>query len=270
MLINIALAQTYPSLGNIEKNSAQIAALVEKTSADLLIFPELATTGYMLKDQVADLAPQSAQQRDQLCALSHNQDIVLGGIQTDQARSYNAAWYMSKQKIVHTHRKLYLPTYGMFDEKRYFAEGNQIRAFDTRFGRMAILICEDAWHLSSGYLAALDGAEYLIIISASPYRVGIDQTWKELCLTQAKAFALTVIYCNRVGVEDGVTFWGGSMVVAPDGTILAQAKQLTAEVLTLSIDTAKAKATRQFSPFIRDEKKAVVLKELERIWRDEH
>ena len=268
-MLNIAIAQTYPRLGNIEINSEQITARVEKTSADLCIFPELATTGYILKDQVADLAPQAATQRDTLCNLSRKTDIVLGGIHTEQERIYNAAWYMSNQKIIHTHRKLYLPTYGMFDEKRYFAEGNQIRAFNTRFGRMAMLICEDAWHLSSGYLAALDGAQYLIIISASPYREGISKTWKDICITHAKSFALTVIYCNRVGIEDGVTFWGGSMVISPEGAILAEATQLTEAILTVSIDTAKAQHHRQFSPFIRDEKKAVVLKELERIWRDE-
>lgn len=268
-MLNIALAQTYPGLGTLPKNTASISTLVAKTAAELIVFPELATTGYILKDQVQDLAPAAQQQTIELSRISQTKDLVLGGIQAEQDRIYNVAWYMSQGQIVHTHRKLYLPTYGMFDEKRYFSEGNQLRAFDTRFGRMAMLICEDAWHLSSGYLAALDGAQYLIIISASPYREGIDKLWKEICTMQAKAFALTVIYCNRVGLEDGITFWGGSMIIGPDGQVLAEAKQLEEQVLNFAIDEHYIHQHRQHSPFVRDEKKAVVLKELERLWRHE-
>lgn len=267
-MLNIALAQTYPRLGQLQKNTEHISAIVEKTIADIVVFPELAGTGYILKDQVQDLSPQATTQLQRICELSQSKDIVFGGLQTTAERTYNAAYYLSQGQIIHTHRKLYLPTYGMFDEKRYFSEGNQIRAFDTRFGRMAILICEDAWHLSSGYLAALDGTQYLIIISASPYREGIAKTWKDICTMHAQAFALNVIYCNRVGIEDGLTFWGGSMVIGPDGKVLAEAPQLEETVLQIKLDEKKLQQ-RQYSAFVRDEKRAVVLKELERLWRHE-
>jgi predicted amidohydrolase len=266
--MKIALAQIYPTLGDLAANYALLEKEIlaaQQNGARLAIFPELALTGYLLKDQVFDLLPEAAEYLQKLKKLSAGIDLLFGSIETQDSRAYNAAFYLSGGELRHTHRKVYLPTYGMFDEKRYFSAGSQFRTFPSVLGPTAILICEDAWHFSSAYLAASAGAENIVIISSSPYRAGIPKHWQNINRSIAENLAVNVFYCNRSGVEDGVTFWGGSEVYTNDGQLLSRAAELKTE--TLFLDLPENRGARAQSVFVRDERPEVVLKELSRIWQ---
>jgi predicted amidohydrolase len=198
--------------------------------------------------------------------------MVVGFVEEDpRYRYYISSAYLSAREIIHVHRKVYLPTYGIFDEKRYFATGNSFRAFDTRFGRAGILICEDFWHASSPYTLWLDGADLMLFTSASPGRGVTDEMlgsakWVEL-VNQAYAGLFTnfVAHTNRVGFEDGLNFWGGSTVFDPDGRLVAQAPYDDEGITIAELDLNQLRRTRMRNPLLRDERAEVVLRELIRI-----
>jgi len=279
MHINLGLAQINTVLGNVDANlqkHLEIVAQARQQNVDLLIFPELSLTGYNLQDLTHDVAtrptPDSPVFRP-LFEASRDMDLVVGFVDEDaRHRFFIASAYLSGGELLHVHHKVYLPTYTLFDEGRYFAWGNEIRAFDTRFGRIGMLICEDFWHASPPYLTWLDGAEILLLMSASPGR-GLDDgeqpssvRWVER-VTQAYAglFTTFVVHTNRVGFEDGFIFWGGSLVYDPNGEKLAQSPYLQEDLLVLSIDTNQLHRTRARLPLLRDERTALTLRTLERI-----
>lgn len=162
--LRLGLAQIAPTLGDLEKNFALHERTVRQAvdqSVNLLVFPELSLTGYFLRDQVPSVALQSDSPALQaLSALSHRLSMIVGFVEeTPGHRLHNAAAYLEGGAIRYIHRKVYLPTYGIFDEQRDLAAGGSIRAFDTALGRVAVLICEDLWHPAAAALAAWDGAE---------------------------------------------------------------------------------------------------------------
>jgi len=282
MKLLIGLAQISPRLGNVQANLDKHLALIEQAEAQgaqLLVFPELSLTGYMLQDLAHDTARNITPDDPLLLPLlqaSHKLDLVVGLAERDvRGRLYTAGVYLSRGQIVHVHRKVYLPTYGMFDEGRDFDLGEEVRAFDTRFGRAGLLICEDFWHASPPYLLWLDGADFLLLTSASPGR-GLDHhnrlvssRFVEL-VNQAYAslFSCFTIHVNRVGFEDGVNFWGGSTVFGPDGELLAQAPYFEEALLTTTIDLGALRRTRARLPLLRDERPELTQRELERILRE--
>ncbi len=227
MDFKVALAQVKPKLGCVGDNLATIeeqvaAAICDK--ADLVIFPELALTGYFLKDLVPDVALSlDSPEISRLKRLSADIAIAVGFVEaTSDYRFFNSAIYLDKGEIVHLHRKVYLPTYGLFDEQRYLARGDRFRAFDTRFGRFGMLICEDLWHLSAPYILAMDGAATILCLSSSPgrgltsdERLGSTIAWQRLTATTATFLNARVLYCNRVGYEDGINFWGARKLSPP-------------------------------------------------------
>jgi predicted amidohydrolase len=208
-----------------------------------------------------------------LLQASENIDIVAGFVDEDaRNRFFIAAAYLSQGRVVHVHHKVYLPTYGLFDEGRFFAWGDGIQAFDTRFGRVGILICEDFWHASPPYLLWLDGADLMLFTSASPGR-GLttepqleSARWVEhINQAYASLFTTFVAHANRVGYEDGLNFWGGSTVFDPNGELLAQAPYQQ-ECLTLAqVDLNQLHRTRARLPMLRDERTAMVMREMQRI-----
>lgn len=279
MRLNIGLAQIYPKLGDVEANLTKHLEYVERAAAenvDLLVFPELSLTGYQVQDLVPEVAITAAESDSTFAKLldaSHRMDIVFGFVQRDvRNRYFIASAYLSAGQTRHIHHKVYLPTYTMFDESRYFDEGENVRAFDTRFGRVGILICEDFWHMSPPYLLWLDGADLLILQSASPSR-GLDtgdrlagSRWVEL-VNQAYGSMFTnyVIHCNRVGYEDGKNFWGGSSVVDPDGEFLTHGLYFDEALITQTIDLNQVNRTRSRLPLLRDERPHLIQRELTRI-----
>ena len=273
------LAQIKPKLGCVADNLALVEGHVRQAIADnaeLIIFPELALTGYFLKDLVPEVALRlDAPEIQRLVELSREVSIAVGFVEvTDDYRFFNAALYLEDGAIKHLHRKVYLPTYGLFDEQRYLARGERFRAFDTKFGRMGMLICEDMWHLSSSYILAMDGAATLLCLSSSPARgiegetLGSATAWQSLTATTAMFLNCRVLYCNRVGYEDGVNFWGGSEYISPAGESLARAELMLEDSVTAQIDEGALRRERIFSPMLRDENLFVTMQELRRIERE--
>lgn len=279
MKTNIGLAQFNTKLGDIQANLKKHLSLIKaakKQNADLLIFPELSLTGYALQDlaYASALRPQREDPvfKDLLQA-SQGIDLMVGFVHEDQrSRFFIASAYLSEGKILHIHNKVYLPTYGMFDEGRFFAWGDSVHAFDTKFGRVGMLICEDFWHASLPYLLWLDGAEILLFASASPGR-GLNEDprlssseWVEHTnRAYAGLFTVFVAHANRVGYEDGLNFWGGSTIFDPNGDLVVRAPDFTDSLTVTEVDLNQLHRTRARLPILRDERTNLVQRELERM-----
>ena len=286
--VSIALAQFYPRLGDVAANLAAHLTTVAGAAAEgagLVVFPELSLTGYFLKDQVPEVAlPIDSPEVGALCDASRDGgiDIVAGLIlESDGHRFHNAALYISGGEVVHVHRKVYLPTYGLFDEQRYVASGDRFRAFDAPLGRRTdhhwragILICEDLWHPSAPALLARQGVDLIICPSASPGRgvlhgdaVGTASSYDVMTRTYAQLFTTYLLYCNRSGFEDGVGFWGGSRVVDPVGTVVAEVHGSQESVLFHSLERGALRRARVAYPLLRDERNDVNDAETDRLRR---
>ncbi len=278
MKIKIALAQINTCLGDLSTNldhHLSIAREAYQNKADLLIFPELSLTGYSLQDLVPQVAirPSKEEPRfQQLLKTSKEIDMVIGFVEEDgRHRFYISAAYLSKGEIIHIHRKVHLPTYGIFDEKRFFDAGDTFRAFDTRFGRIGLLICEDFWHVSSPYLLWQDGADIFLLQSASPGRGVTDENvgsavWVEtINRSYAGLFTAFFAHSNRVGFEDGLYFWGGATLFDPDGRLIAMGPYDTEAITYAEMDLDQLRRTRTRLPLLRDERPEIVLRELGRI-----
>jgi NAD+ synthase (glutamine-hydrolysing) len=278
--MKIALAQIGPRLGDVEANVAKHLEMIARATAagaQVVCFPELSLTGYYLRDLTATVAVRVAEDDPvfaQLLAASQGIDIVVGFVEeTPRFLCHNSAAYLSAGRVLHVHRKVYLPTYGMFDEQRFLATGNGVRAFDTPHGRVALLVCEDIWHLSLPYLAWLDGADYLVGLVASPgrgvraesARLASAEAWQMLARTLAQFFTSFVTLVNRVGYEDGVSFFGASLSVGPSGQVLAQANDLDEDLVLAELDAARLRRERVNYPLLRDERPDLTLRELQRI-----
>ena len=274
----IGIAQISPRLGDVAANLAlyeQAIARAKNENVELLIFPELSLTGYHLRDMVATVAlRQDAPEFIQLRELSKSVACLAGLVEeSPDFCFYNSAVYLSAGDVRHVHRKVYLPTYGMFDEQRYFARGDNVRAFDTPYGRAAALVCEDMWHPSTVYIAALDQALMLICPSSSPLRGIADKRqqdenaryWESLNRVYAETFGVFVIYANRVGFEDGVGFWGGSEVIDPFGQCIAKGRYYEEDFVTADISLDAVRRKRVAAPLLRDEDIDLTINELLRI-----
>jgi NAD+ synthase (glutamine-hydrolysing) len=279
MRVTIALAQIATKLGDVNANLEKHLELIrqaESSGVDLIVFPELSLTGYCLQDLVPMVAHEASADDPvfkPLLEASQKLDMVVGFVDSDSRhRFFIAAAYLSGGRVVHVHHKAYLPTYGLFDEGRFFAWGDSVRAFDTRFGRMGILICEDFWHASPPYLLWLDGADAFLFTSASPGRglgtqpVLDSARWVEdINRAYASLFTSFVVHANRAGYEDGLNFWGGSAIYNPNGALVSQSPY-HAEALQISeIDLNQLYRTRARLPLLRDERTGLTLRELQRI-----
>ncbi len=282
MKLTLALAQIDTRLGAVEANLEKHLALIQeaqKAGADLLVFPELSLTGYVLQDLASAVALRPTADSpvfNKLLQASQSLDLVVGFVDEDRRhRFFIAAAYLSAGELVHVHHKVYLPTYGLFDEGRFFAWGEAVRAFDTRFGRLGMLICEDFWHASPPYLLWLDGADMILLTSASPGR-GLSSgpqlesaRWVEqINQAYASLFTAFVAHANRVGYEDGLHFWGGSTVYDPNGELLAKGPYHEEGLTLAEVDLNQLHRTRARLPLLRDERTALVLRELSRMQAD--
>jgi predicted amidohydrolase len=278
--LTVALAQIDPALGDRKRNLERHRHWVHQASAggaQLVVFPELSLTGYFLKDLVPDSAIRLDDPMiDELAALSRGLDVVVGAVVEEPDHRYsNASLYFHGGELAHLHRKVYLPTYGMFDEQRYFAAGDRFRSFKTSFGRAGILVCEDIWHLSSAYILSLEGVDMIICPSSSPgrgvttdERLGTAESYALVCRTYAQFLTTFFLYCNRVGYEDGANFWGGSMVIGPNGDIIAQEEDADEALVLASLDLADVRRQRLANPLLRDEKIELTINELRRVWHE--
>lgn len=273
----VCLAQVNPGLGVVSRNLAlhlDAAQSARSHKANLVVFPELSLTGYLLRDQVPEVAMRRNDPRlRKLLRASREIDLLFGMVEEAPGhRFYNAAVYMSAGRIVHVHRKVYLPTYGMFDEGRDFASGKVVRRFDSRFGPAGILICEDLWHPSCAWILAADGAEILYVLSSGPSRgsrpregLSSVRVWHDLLRVTAQFQTAYVVYVNRVGFEDGLHFGGGSVVMDPFGRSLAALPAVKSELAVADLQAEVLRRARISYPLLRDDDLELAHRELLRV-----
>jgi predicted amidohydrolase len=274
MTYTVALAQVNPACGDLEANVKMHVSQAEQAleaGASLIVFPELSLTGYALKDQTLDIMrPVDCPEFACLRELSRRIAICAGFVeQGDDGIPYNSAFFMDAGEVRHVHRKMYLPTHGMFEELRFLGRGKQLSVFDTRFGRTGIVICRDLFHpLEVSTMAAL-GVELLLAPSAMPARgfggeeLAIEQT-VGLALGSASTFlGMFVVYVNRVGFDDGLGFYGGSALSDPIGGITVSAPRFAAVQVLGAVDAAHIARHRYQLPIRREEDLAIVRHALE-------
>jgi predicted amidohydrolase len=278
--IRIALAQIAPRLGQLEANLArhhELLAAARGGGADLVVFPELGLTGYLLQDLAAEIALQLDDPRlAELASATGGLSAVVSFVEESaDHRLFIAAALLEDGRIRHVHRKLYLPTYGLFDERRFFAAGDLLRATPSRLGvGLGLAVCEDFWHLSVPALLALDGAQVLVNVSSSPGRdlaatnevgLGTATSWRTLMRAYAQLTTSVVVFCNRVGVDESISFWGGSEVIGPNGAPIFSAPLYDEGLYLVDVATADLRRERIALPLLRDERPELVVRELDRI-----
>ncbi len=279
MEYRIALAQLAPRLGEVDDNVELARGWLRRgvaEGAQLVAFPELALTGYLLSDLVPEVAMRPEDPR--LAALSREAPGVVVAIgfveETDAHRFCNSAALLRDGELIGLHRKVYLPTYGMFDEGRFTRAGDQIRthAVGEPLDRIGVSICEDFWHASLPMLQAQDGAALLVNLAAGPARAPGSSAglaaiagWHKMQETYALLGTVAIAFCNRVGNEEGLTFWGGSRLLAVDGSTIAQAPLYEEALIVGALETDDLRMQRYSLPLLADERLELVRRELDRI-----
>src|SRR2546422_1655682 len=277
--IRLALSQFRPSKGEYAQNVSRIGAVVGQAAQldpkpDLVVFPETATSGYFVEGGVKELAVTAGTLARDLAASYQGPaiDVVVGFYERFQNHIYNSALYVTlgskKPQVRHVHRKVFLPTYGVFDEERFVDRGQDgVRSFETGWGgKAAILICEDAWHSPAATVAALEGAQLIIVPSASPAR-GLDEEeacdgeaalpvsvirWERIVRGVAEEDGVFVALANLVGFEGGKGFPGASAVIDPTGRVIARGPLFEEALLTADIDLDSLTTARSDSPLLAD------------------
>ncbi len=276
--MKVALAQVSSRLGDIDKNLERHIYFVEKArrkKANLVVFPELSLTGYTLMDLVADVAlnPGVHPVFKELKVLSRGIDLVVGFVEEkEKGIFYNSAAYLTGGRIAHIHRKVFLPTFGMFEEARFFGQGRSFRPFDTRFGRAGLMICRDFLSYGASYLLFAGGSDLIIVVSAAPGRgfreeggFVTSRMWELMGEAISYFSTAFVIYTNRVGFEDGKVFAGGSFVFSPKGQLLARASDIDEEMLLADLRLDELREIRKRWTFKRDDRPEIILHALEEI-----
>jgi NAD+ synthase (glutamine-hydrolysing) len=279
--LRIALAQIAPGLGALESNIERHHVLIREArreGAGLVVFPELGLTGYLLQDLAAEVAMRLDDPR--LAGLAAqtrggSSAVVSFVEESGDHRLFIAAALMEDGEIRHVHRKVFLPTYGQFDERRFFAPGDVVRATPSRLGvGVGIAVCEDFWHVQTAQLLALDGAQLLINVASSPGRdlaaknevgLGTATSWRTLMRTYAQLTTSFVVFVNRVGVDESMTFWGGSEVIGPSGEALFSAPFFDDGLYMVDINLDDVRRERIALPLLRDERLELQARELDRI-----
>ena len=275
--IHIAVGQVAPRKGDYEHNLERLGALFARAAEEspqpqLIHLPESALTGYFLEGGVREHAVTAGTLARDLARVhaAHASgavfDVAIGFYELWEHKLYNSAMYVTlgrgEPMIHHVHRKVFLPTYGLFDEERFVERGNSVRAFDTPLGRVAMLVCEDAWHSLSGTLAALDGAEIVLVLAAAPARGPYSggevpgpaslARWERLVREMADEHGIFVSLSHLAGSEGGKLFPGGSVVIGPKGDVRVRAPLWDEAIATATIDLNDLSRARADMPLIAD------------------
>ena len=264
--LTIGLAQLDSRLGALEANLEKHLEWIERARAqdvDLLLFPELSLTGYRLLHLTSQVAIRPAESPliARLLEAAGEMAIIVGVVEEDvDGVLYNSGLYLEGGEIVHVHRKLYLPTYGIFQEGRFFGPGKQLKPVGTDGGHVGLLVCEDLWHPHLARSLAVAGVKVLSVISAGPGRIASgeipesQEAWETLTKSTALVNTCWVLFCCRVGWEEGSFYTGGSHIVQPGGEILARAAFLEEELLVAEIDIREVDRLRWRLPLVRAER----------------
>jgi predicted amidohydrolase len=273
----IALAQVAPRLGDLDANLAIASDAVRSAAtegAQLTVLPELALTGYLLQDLVPEVAMRADDSRLLGIGAETPEMLVAVGFveETDDHRYCNSAALVRGGELIGLHRKVYLPTYGLFDEGRFTRPGDRIRTHATPLGRIGLSVCEDLWHASLPMIQALDGADLLVNVAAGPSRapgssagLAAIEGWHKMQDTYALLGTVPLAFCNRVGNEEGLTFWGGSRLLAADGSTVVQAPLWEEALVVGTLETDDLRMQRYGLPLLADERLELVRRELDRI-----
>ncbi|MGH3501859.1 MAG: nitrilase-related carbon-nitrogen hydrolase [Nocardioidaceae bacterium] len=279
--MRISLAQMDSRLGDIDANverAEHVVASAVAEGADLVVFPELYLSGYSLGSVDADLTMRPDDARIQKLAQAAGQTGLLVGFVEAGPRglhTYNSVAYYEDDRLVHVHRKLYLPAYAPFEERNHFTPGPTMRAFPVRpETRMAVLLCNDAWQPQLASLATQDGAHVLLVPAASsqsrfPKHYDSHEYWHDITRFYGRMFQLFVVYVNRVGTEGPMRFWGGSHVIDPWGNVVAEAGQDEAELLTVDIDLDLVRQRRRQVPLVKEARLGLIKREIERLLEED-
>jgi predicted amidohydrolase len=275
----IALAQIAPRLGELDANLELASDWLRRAVAEgarLAIFPELALTGYLLQDLVPEVA--MAADDDRLAALGRDAPgmlVAIGFVEETEGHRYaNSVALLRDGELIGLHRKVYLPTYGLFDEGRFTRPGDRIRTVEVGepLGRIGLSVCEDFWHPSLPMLQAQDGAALLVNVAAGPARAPGSAAgtraiagWHEMQNTYALLGTVGIAFCNRVGNEEGLTFWGGSRILAPDGSVVAEGPLYEEGLVVGTLETDDLRMQRYGLPLLADERLELVRRELDRV-----
>jgi NAD+ synthetase len=276
-VLRLAIAQFKPGKGRYAENLARLGGIFTQLASrweppDVLVLPEAALTGYLLEGGVRDLAVTAGTLFEDLSAQHKRSaapplDIAIGFYERWRDRLYNSALYATlggpSAGITHVHRKVFLPTYGVFDEERFLQAGLTVQAFDTRFGRFALMICEDAWHSLTPTVAALRGAQLILIPSASPARgtrpleetlarPGNVARWERIACEVAEEHGVWVVVAHLVGFEGGKGFAGGSLVATPRGELVARGPLWEEALIEVGIDLGEIARARADLPLLAD------------------
>jgi len=257
--ITLALAQISSKREDKKANLKKIEELTIKAkeqSADLVIFPELCLTGYVVKDQLYELAetvPGPSTKQVLALARKTGMHIIFGMPELSEktkATMFNTSVFIGPKGIIGKYHKMYLPTHSVFEEKRYFRPGYQPASFKTVLGEIGLCICYDLFFPEVTRLVRVEGAKLIVCISASP---SVRRSYFEI-LTAARALENTayLAYVNLVGVEDGLQFWGGSRLVSPTGDIVAKAKYDEEDFVLCEVDFNEMRSAEPFIPTLRD------------------
>jgi predicted amidohydrolase len=274
--MRITLAQVASQLGDTDANlerATEIIAEAGRESSDVVVFPELFLTGYALSQVDMDMSMSADDPRlTALSAVAPETDVLIGFHEDGLGvHNYNAAAYYDGEALVHTHRKLYLPTYDVFEERKHFSPGQSMRAFDTRQGRVATLICNDAWQPHLVFLAVQDGARVLFVPTNSaqsrfPEQYDSRTYWRDITVFYARMFQCYVVFCNRVGDEgEHLRFWGGSHIVDPWGKIICALPDDEEAIVTAEIDLATVRKRRREVPLVREARLGLLAREATRL-----
>jgi predicted amidohydrolase len=268
--LRVALAQVGPALGDVAHHTGQsreALARAKSEDVDLVVLPELMLTGYSL-GLVGDDVSRSVDDAEiaQLAEVADGPACVVGFAEAGPVHTYNSAAYLQGGSVLHVHRKLYLPTYGIWEERKHFTPGNSMRAFDTDIGRVAILICSDAWQPALAVVAVQDGARVLIVPASSTSRRGaIEEEWRDINRFYARMLETYVVFVNRVGDEGDLSFWGGSHVYDPWGELVAEAPTGEPAFVTAELDLANVRRRRREMPLVKEARLALLSRELDRL-----
>ncbi len=266
--VRVALAQFKPRKADVRGNLQRVGSVIERhaSQSDLIVFPETSLSGYFLEGGVAEVALDADTLAELLGTPTGDApDVALGFYERWRRRLYNSVAYLTPGedawKVRHVHRKMFLATYGVFDEARFVEPGTEVRAFDTRFGRMGMLVCEEMWHSLPATVLALAGAELLVVVSASPARDFRADTggvpanlarWDGLARNTAVEHGVFVVVAQLVGSEGGKVFPGGSAAYGPDGRLLASAPLLEEHVAVVTLDPRAIDRARVDAPLLSD------------------
>ncbi len=273
--MRVALAQISPVLGDVDANLRLTEEAIEKArskEADVVVFPELSLTGYSLGQVSDEVSIEVLDERiTALAQRAGDMSIVLGFHEDSGTfRTYNSAAYFEDGSLTHLHRKLYLPTYGIFEERKFFSPGQRMLAFGTKFGRMAMLICNDAWQPALGFLAVQDSARVLLIPTNSadsrfPGDLDTTEYWHDITRFYARMFECYVVFVNRVGTEGDLDFWGSSHVVDPLGNVMVEAALYEEDMVTADLDLKSVMRRRRRVPLLREARLGLLSRELNRL-----